>query len=160
VAAFLLLLVLPAAATAPANITITYNPDMHKLSVTVTHPTEDPSTHYIRGVKVKINGAVVSDPDYKSQPGRNSFTYTYDVMANPGDAVWVVATCVQGQSLEAHIEIPKPASAATPQQTPPPVTPAQTSAAATAQETPKPTYADAGLLSSIGAVALLLVLKR
>ena len=159
-AAFLLLLVLPATATAPSNITITYNPDMHRLFVTVTHPTEDPNTHYIRGVQVKINGLVISDPAYKNQTGRTSFTKTYDVMANPGDAVWVVATCIQGQSLEAHREIQKPNAAAAPVQTAPPVSATPPPATGTAQATAKATYADAGLFPLFGAAAVLLVLKR
>jgi hypothetical protein len=159
-ALFLLLLVLPAAATAPSNITIAYNPDMHRLFVTVTHPTENPETHYIRGIQVKINGEVISDPVYTNQSSRTSFTRTYDVMANPGDAVWVVATCIQGQSLEAHIEIPKPGTTSAPAAAEPPV--ATTFAPATPPLPPATatTYADPGLIPLFGAVAVLLALKR
>lgn len=159
-AAFLLLLVLPATATAPSNITITYNPDMHRLFITVTHPTEDPNTHYIRGVQVKINGLVISDPAYKNQTGRTSFTKTYDVMANPGDAVWVVATCIQGQALENHIEIQKPGQEAAPVNTRPVVMATSTPPATTVPESAKTTYADPGLFPLFGAIAILLVLKK
>ncbi|WP_292348199.1 MULTISPECIES: hypothetical protein [unclassified Methanoregula] len=158
-AAFFLLLVLPAMATAPSNITITYNPDMHRLFVTVTHPTENPETHYIRGVQVKINGEVISDPVYKNQTGRTSFTRTYDVMANPGDSVWVVATCIQGQSLEAHTEIRKPGSAPAPVKTASPSSvtfPPATAAAPAAAQT---TYADAGLFPLFGAAVVLILRK-
>ena len=159
-AAFLLLCVLPATATAPSNITITYNPDMHRLFVTVTHPTENPETHYIRGVQVKINGEVISDPTYKNQTGRTSFIKTYDVMANPGDSVWVVATCIQGQSLENHIDIRKPDSVAAPVKTAPPASatlPPTTAAAPAAAPT---TYADPGLFPLFGAAVVLVVLRR
>ena len=61
-AVILCFLIFPVMAHAPSDITISYNPDMHKLSVTVTHPVDDPKTHYIRGVQVKINGEVISDP--------------------------------------------------------------------------------------------------
>jgi len=159
-AAFLLLCILPAPATAPSNITITYNPDMHRLFVTVTHPTENPETHYIRGVQVKINGEVISDPTYKNQTGRTSFIKTYDVMANPGDSVWVVATCIQGQSLENHIDIRKPDSVAAPVKTAPPASatlPPTTAAAPAAAPT---TYADPGLFPLFGAAVVLVVLRR
>jgi hypothetical protein len=161
VAAAVGILVIPVMAHAPSNITIGYNPDMHKLSVTITHPVDDPKTHYIRGVQVKINGEVISDPLYKSQPGRNSFTYTYDVMANPEDAVWVIATCVNGQSLEEHYDIPRPVrpEAAT-VQTLPPVVASLSPATATALPTTGTTYADAGLLSLFGAAVVVLLIKR
>lgn len=159
-AAFLLLLILPATATAPSNITITYNPDMHRLFVTVTHPTENPETHYIRGVQVKINGEVISDPTYKNQTGRTSFTKSYDVMANPGDSVWVVATCIRGQSLEAHIDIPKPGMTAAPAKTTPAAAATPPPADTAGPETAGTTYADPGLIPLFGAAAVLLILKR
>jgi len=159
-AVVLCLLISPATAHAPSDIAITYNPDMHKLSVTVTHPVDDPKTHYIRGVQVKINGEVISDPPYKSQPGRNSFTYTYDVMANPEDSVWVVATCVNGQSLENHYDIPKAAHAAVPARTLPPATATSPPVTATPPPATGTTYADAGLFPLFGAAAVLLMMRK
>jgi hypothetical protein len=159
-AVILCFLIFPAMAHAPSNITISYNPDMHRLSVTVTHPVDDPKTHYVRGVQVKINGAVISDPPYKSQPGRNSFTYTYDVMANPEDTVWVVATCVNGQSLENHYDIPKAVHAAAPVQTLLSVTATSPRATTIPPPTAGTTYADTGLLPLLGAAGVLLILKK
>jgi hypothetical protein len=154
-AVILFFFIAPVTAHAPTNISIAYNPDMHKLSVTVTHPVDDPATHYVRGVQVKINGYVISDPLYKSQPSRNTFTYTYDVMANPGDAVWVVATCINGQSLEEHIEIPQPTTIATRVQTTPITAMASTPPPTVVPEAPKTTYAAVGLLPLLGAAAVL-----
>lgn len=158
--ALLALLIFPVTAHAPSNITIAYNPDMHRLSVTVTHPVDDPKTHYIRGVQVKINGEVISDPPYTGQPGRNSFTYTYDVMLNPEDSVWVVATCVNGQSLESHYDIPKAVHATAPAPTLPPATVTTPPATATPPPAAGTTYADPGLLPLFGAAAVLLILKK
>ena len=155
----LCVLIMPVTAHTPSNITITYNPDMHKLFVTVTHPVDDPKTHYVRGVQVKINGEVISDPLYKSQPGKNSFTYSYDVMANPEDAVWVIATCVNGQSLEDHYDIPKPVRPTATAQTLPPVTVTSLSAI-TAAPTTRTTYAATGILPLLGAVAVLLMKRK
>jgi hypothetical protein len=159
-AAAMCILIIPATAHAPSNITIAYNPDMHRLSVTVTHPVDDPKTHYIRGVQVKINGEVISDPSYKSQPGRNSFTYTYDVMLNPEDSVWVVATCVNGQSLESHYDIPKAVHMAAPAQTLQPATATSPPATATHPPATGTTYADAGLLPLFGAAAVLMIMRK
>lgn len=151
--------VLPVTAHAPSDISIAYNPDMHKLSVTITHPVDDPKIHYISRVHVKLNGNVISDPDYKSQPGRNSFTYTYDVAANPGDTVWVVATCVNGQSLEEHYDIAKPVTPTATLRTLPQNTetlPPET----TVPPTAKTTHAAAGLLSLFGAAGIVFLIRK
>jgi hypothetical protein len=110
-------------------------------------------------VHVKLNGEVISDPDYKSQPGKKSFTYTYDVAANPGDTVWVVATCINGQSLEEHYDIPQPVTLAPIVQTLPPETmtrPPET----TVPPTTKTTHSSPGLLPLFGAAAMLWILKE
>ena len=155
----LCLLITPVMAHAPSNISIAYNPDMHKLSVTVTHPVDDPKTHYISRVHVKLNGNVISDPDYKSQPGKNSFTYTYDVAANPEDTVWVIATCVNGQSLEEHSALQKQVRVITTLPTVPPAT-ATPLPATTVPQTTRTTHAAAGLLPLLGAAAVLSLMRK
>jgi hypothetical protein len=160
IAVSLYFLVMPALAHAPSNITMSYNPDLHKLFVTITHPTDDPTTHYVRGVQVKLNGDVISDPPYKSQPGKNSFTYSYDVMANYGDTIWVVATDTNGQSLEAHYDIPRPVSQTAALQTLPPSTVTSQPAPATALPATRTTYAAAGLLPVAVAAAVLLMRRK
>ena len=147
-------LIMPVAAHAPSDISISYNPDMHKLSVTVTHPVDDPKTHFIRGVHVKLNGNVISDPDYKSQPDKNTFTLTYDVNAAAGDEVWVTATCVRGGVLEKSYKVPQPARVATTAQV---ESTYQTPLPSTA---PPTTKAAAGLLSLLGAGAGILLVRR
>jgi hypothetical protein len=159
-AAALCFFMVPVAAHAPSNITIGYNPDVHQLSVTITHPVDDRMTHYIRWVQVRVNGNVISDPDYKSQPGRNSFTYTYDVMANPGDTVWVTATCVYGQSLETHYDIVKPVSPTLIVHTLSPATVTPPPATTTAPPTARTTFADTGLLPVFGAVVVVLMMRK
>ena len=147
------LLAFPAAAHAPANITIVYNPDMHKLFVTVIHPVDDPAVHYLKSVQVRLNGNVISDPQYTSQPGRTAPTYTYDVMANPGDTVWVTATCVKGGSLEAHTGIQKPVIPTLPVRTTPVTVTTVSAVTATAIPVRATTYAATGLLPLAGAAA-------
>jgi hypothetical protein len=152
-------LILPVTAHAPSGISIANNPDMHKISVTITHPVDDPKTHYIQRVHVKLNGNVISDPDYKSQPGKNSFTYTYDAAANPGDTVWVIATCVNGQSLEEHYDIPKPVTMTAIVRTLPPETATQPPET-TVPPTTKTTHSAPGLLPLFGAAAVLWIMRK
>ena len=142
-------LVLPAAAHPPSDIVISYDPGSEKLSVTVTHPTPDSQAHYIRQVLVKQNGRVISDPDYKSQPAKDTFTYTYDVKGLPGDTFTVLATCNLAGSLEKKYDIPVPATvtAAAPA---PPAAPA-----------PVPTQkSPAGILPLLGACGIVLALRK
>jgi hypothetical protein len=102
------LLIIPAAAHAPTDMKISFDPGTAKIYVTITHPVDDPATHYLSRVQVKLNGDVISDPDYKSQPTKDTFTLTYDVNANPGDEIWVTATCVRGGTLEKSYTVPQP----------------------------------------------------
>lgn len=107
-AAVAFLLVAPAAAHSPTGMDISYDPNTAKISVTVTHPVDDPETHYLSRVKVKLNGNVISDPDYKSQPTKDTFNLTYDVNAHTGDEIWVTATCVRGGNIEKTYKVPEP----------------------------------------------------
>jgi hypothetical protein len=153
-AAAIFLLALPAAAHSPTDMTISYDPNTAKIYVTVTHPVDDPATHFLSRVKVKLNGNVISDPDYKSQPTKDTFTLTYDVTANAGDEVWVTATCVRGGLLEKTYKVPQPVRLVTSAQVP-----------STYQTPPKETVlptakSPAGLLSLLGALAAVLMIKR
>lgn len=153
-AAVAFLLVTPAAAHSPTDMSVSYDPNTAKIYVTINHPVDDPATHYLSRVKVKLNGNVISDPEYKSQPMKDTFTLTYDVNAHAGDEVWVTATCVRGGGIEKTYKVPQPVrlvtSAHVPStyQTPP-------------KETVPPTAkAPAGLLSLLGAVAAVLMVKK
>ena len=149
-----LFLVMPAAAHNPTDIVMSYDPGTEKLSVTITHPVADPATHYVNKVQVRQNGRTISDPDYKSQPDKNTFTYTYDVKGIPGDTFWVLATCSQGGSLEKKYDLPLPATVTTLPATAPPQAPAQAPAPAPTQKSPL------GILPVLGAAAFLLMKKE
>jgi hypothetical protein len=125
------LLVIPVMATPPSDVVVTYNKDAAQISVTITHPVPDPTTHYIRNVKVNQNGRIVIDNDYKSQPTKDTFTYTYPVQVNAGDTIRVTATCVLAGSKEGVLTLPTPSSTA------PPTIPPTTVPAAPAPTTQK-----------------------
>lgn len=145
-----LFLVVPVTAHSPSDIAINYDPAAEKLSVTITHVVDDPATHYVNKVQVRHNNRVISDPDYKSQPTKDTFTYTYDLKASPPDVFWVLTTCSRGGTLEKKYEIPYPVTVTT---LPLPV-------AEIPAETPAPTrQSPAGLLALFGAAAALLLKK-
>jgi len=159
-AAFLMLaaavcfLAVPVSSHSPTDMSISYDPNTAKIYVTVNHMVDDPATHYLSRIKVKLNGNVISDPDYKSQPTKDTFTLTYDVNANAGDEVWVTASCVRGGGIEKTYKVPQPVRLVTSAQIP-----------STYQTPPKETVpptakSPAGLLSLLGAVAAVLMIKR
>jgi len=145
-------LVLPAAAHSPTAIGISYDPGAEKLWVTITHPVDDPASHYVSKVRVQQNGRTISDPDYKSQPDKNTFTYSYDVRALPGDTFWVLATCSRGGTLEKKFDVIAPATATT--------VPAAVPSQAPAAPVPTTQKSPAGLLPLIGAAAAVWLVKK
>jgi hypothetical protein len=108
------LLVMPVMANPPSDVAVNIDRAANQIAVTITHPVADPATHYIRNVKVNINGRVVIDNDYKSQPTKDVFTYTYPVPVNAGDTVRVTTTCVLGGDTEKVITLPTPSATAPP----------------------------------------------
>jgi hypothetical protein len=158
VLAALALIVFPAAAHAPADIKLSYDDAAQQLTVIIAHAVDNPETHYIRNVKIKVNNAVSVDVDYKSQPSQDSVTYTYSVPLNPGDTIWVTATCNQGPSLTKTMDIASPSAAAVAASTQGAAPPQTTAVPAPAAV---PTQKSAlSLLPVIGAAAFLLVQKR
>ena len=85
-------------ANAPSGMTVAYNLETQDLRVTITHPVNDQTTHYIYEVKIEKNGVLYNTSRYDSQPDLNSFTYTYQVNATTGDIIDVTASCIQGGS--------------------------------------------------------------
>jgi len=83
-------------ANAPSGMTVSFNLETQDLRVTITHPVNDQTTHYIYEVKIEKNGVLYNTSRYDSQPDLNSFTYTYQVNATTGDIIDVTASCIQG----------------------------------------------------------------
>jgi hypothetical protein len=136
---------------------ISFDPGSAKIYVTITHPVDDPATHYLSRVQVKLNGDVISDPDYKSQPTKDTFTLTYDVNANPGDEIWVTATCVRGGTLEKSYTVPQPVRPTLKAPSGTAVTPA---AARPPASVPPTTKTPLGLLPLFGATAAIFLTRK
>ncbi len=82
----------------PQDLTLSYDRQAQKLTVTVKHPATFTNFHYIKQILIKRNNEPVENWDYTSQPGKTSFTYTYKIGAAENDVLEVTATCnIQGK---------------------------------------------------------------
>jgi sulfur carrier protein ThiS len=108
-----ILVILPAAATPPSAVIVSYNEQSSELSVTITHPVADPATHYIREIVVAVNGRTVTDTQYTSQPSKDTFTRIYPLRVKPGDRIEVTAICSIAGSGSSSIEVPPNGATAT-----------------------------------------------
>ena len=98
----------PASAHAPSDMSISYNELSKNLNVTITHQVQNPLAHYIQEVRVTINGNVAGDSRYTSQPAPDTFTYTFPVLPVPGDTIEVTASCNIGGSASRLMYMPGP----------------------------------------------------
>ncbi len=146
----------PVMAHSPTNMVLSVDPGSGNLLVTITHPVDNPTTHYVKGVQVLVNGGVVSDSQYNSQPTKDTFTYTYDVSARPGDSIRVIATCVLGGLADKTYEIPVPEHATTMVTPVPQSTPASQGIPVQSQTQKTPL----GFVPLFGAAAVLLIRKK
>ena len=122
ITAFVCLVVYPAAAHAPSDMSVTYNELSKDLVVTITHQVPNPQAHYVREVRVTINGIVVNDSQYTSQPASDTFTYTYPVLPIPGDTIEVTASCSIAGSISRQMYMPGPTATPSGQPGTPPLT--------------------------------------
>jgi hypothetical protein len=140
-AAAISILVMPAFANPPSNVVVTYDKSASQLTVTITHPVDDPSTHYIKNIKINDNGRIVVDRDYTSQPTKDTFSYQYTVPVDAGSTIRVTATCVLAGSTEGVLTLPTPSSTA------PPTIPSATVPQPTTQKSPSGFIPLLGLLA-------------
>jgi len=84
---------LRADANAPKEVLPSYDAAARTLTVKITHPSSSPTFHYIEKVEIKKEGKILLSTDYKSQPDKESFSYTYPIEAAPGDVLEIKAGC-------------------------------------------------------------------
>jgi hypothetical protein len=83
----------PANATPPSDIQLSYNMSDQTLTATITHASFMPGIHYIKIVQIKKNGQMISTNTYKNQPDKKLFTYFYKIPASIGEEFEVTASC-------------------------------------------------------------------
>src|SRR4030042_2145307 len=99
------IVILPAAAHAPSEMSISYNEYSKVLNVTITHQVPNPQAHYVKEVHVILNGNTVHDVHYTSQPSPDTFTYTYPLLPAPGDTIEVTASCSIAGSINPRMDM-------------------------------------------------------
>lgn len=138
------ILIPPVSAHSPSGMSITYQELSKELLVSITHDVPNPGEHYVNEVTVSINGKVVNNSRYTSQPAPDTFTYTYPVETVTGDEIKVTATCSLAGSIARTLY------------TTGPIAPASSSSPGS-----QPTQqAAAGLLPVLGVAAALLIRKK
>lgn len=80
-------------ATPPSDVQLVYNISDGTLSATITHASLMTGIHYIKTVEIKKNGQTISSNNYKNQPDKKTFTYSYNIPASTGDEFEVTAFC-------------------------------------------------------------------
>jgi hypothetical protein len=135
-AAAIALLIIPQGAPAhsPTDLQLAFNRGDRILSVTITHPVADPSTHYIKRVLITSGGSTIADTAYSSQPSPQTFTYTYLMPQSVNGEVQVKGECSILGSMTRSIQV----QAASPGTTGIPGTSPPTSATTPAGAEPAP----------------------
>jgi hypothetical protein len=93
-ALLLALLPAPGGAHSPKEVVLTYDQTKQTLEVRITHGVSNPASHYIKKVEIKKNGKASGVTEYQSQPGPETFSYTYPLDAAPGDLIEATGSCV------------------------------------------------------------------
>lgn len=91
--AFLLIFPLSASATSPSDVQLAYTEKEQTLQVTIIHNSFLPNSHYIKQVEIQKNSEKPIVYEYKSQPDKVTFTYTYKLPLKESDRVEVKAIC-------------------------------------------------------------------
>jgi hypothetical protein len=93
----------------PQDMELEYNYESQSLTVIITHNTPTPDSHFIESVEIYVNDTIYITMNYTSQPTTSKFSYFYDVTADDGNVIKVIATCsISGNvSRELTVQMPK-----------------------------------------------------
>ena len=146
-AAVLLICIIPvpAAATPPSSVVLSYDQGSSVLSATITHPILNIPNHYIKEVKLTVNGNVVNDSFYTGQAA-DIVTYPYPLALRPGDVVEATAVCSIAGSGTGKFIMPGPTATA-------PAGPGQPATAPTQK-------ASAPVLAAVAGTGVLFAVRR
>jgi len=104
-AVLLIILILPAVAHPPSQVSLTYDSPNQTLKVTTTHQVSNPSSHYVYRISIEKNGVQVLTNEYKSQPTSGTFVYDYPINATSGDVLKATAYCSIAGSKSGQITV-------------------------------------------------------
>lgn len=97
-----------AVAHPPQDMILEYDIDTNNLEVEITHNTPSPTLHHINNIEIYKNDVLEISEEYDSQPTTDVFIKNFDIVADIGDELKVVAICnIQG-SIERTIVVEDP----------------------------------------------------
>lgn len=94
-------------ANPPQDVKLAYDSNSQTLTVTITHKSSFPGFHYIKSGEIKKNGMAVSASTYDKQPDSATFSYTYKIAADIGDALEATVSCSLSGNKSATLDIGK-----------------------------------------------------
>ncbi|HWQ67288.1 MAG TPA: hypothetical protein VN372_10495 [Methanospirillum sp.] len=100
-----LLLVSTVSAHPPSDLNLVYNQTSGNLTATFTHQVPDPTTHYLKNVKISLDGNETVNLEYTSQPTADIFEYTYQLNATPKTVIDVIGQCNIVGSIERSLTV-------------------------------------------------------
>lgn len=79
----------------PSGVEVSYNEKSGDLNVAITHPVDNPGTHYVKRVTIRQGSMVLIDTSYTNQPDISDFNYSYFLPGLKGSAgeITVDAEC-------------------------------------------------------------------
>jgi hypothetical protein len=89
----------------PKNIAMSLNGEV--LSVNVSHSVDNPDKHYIYRIIIYRDNQIVVSRDYKSQPGVDGLSDTFDIgISQQGSVIKAEAFCVIMGNASGSITVP------------------------------------------------------
>ncbi|MDD1730151.1 MAG: hypothetical protein LUQ50_13915 [Methanospirillum sp.] len=101
----ILLLISSVSAHPPSDLNLAYNQTTGNLSATFTHTVTDMTTHYLKNVKIIVDGNETINQDYMTQPTPDIFAYTYSLNASPGTVIDVSGQCSIGGTIKRSLTV-------------------------------------------------------
>ena len=109
----LLLMIQTVTAHPPSKLNLNYDDDINDLTVNITHSVSS-DDHYIDTIEIYINDLKYNFLSYDSQPSRMSFSYNYNIIADEGDTIKIIAKCNQFGILTRELTVGEDNGSSTP----------------------------------------------
>jgi len=93
-----------AAAHSPSGIAVKVSGT--NVSVTVRHGVSDPQTHYVKAIRIMVNGELADERVFSSQIDNDTQAASFDIpVLKKGDVIAVEAACDQSGKLQKEFPV-------------------------------------------------------
>ena len=100
----LLLMIQTVTAHPPSKLNLNYDDIINELKVDITHSVTS-DDHYIDTIEIYINDIRYNILSYDNQSSRTSFSYNYNIIADEGDNIKIIAKCNQFGTLTRELTV-------------------------------------------------------